>query len=175
MRLFTSVSLVSTFALLLVALPAMGEEPPAPPSVSEGEDYVNQTPGHTVCANTTPPTLKEPTPNGCDEPYTCCYSPTGVGKEPEGQYQCGYSVIENVTFRYVSDVLDYAADANPLGGCAPCGSDPTAISGLPSVPYHLPSLQIRHILRPGNTNRSSMGPGVFSNFDITLNMFHELP
>ena len=82
-----------------------------------------------------------------------------------GENQSYASFIDNWTFNYIHYAADVKLESN-AGGCGPCGA------GGPST--SIPRVHLNRIHRFRNTTeQSSFGPGIFSNFDITLKLFKD--
>ncbi len=148
---------------------------PAPVPATVAQTATGETPSNSTCGNRqTPPhcDVKEP------EPYSCCAN--GTHKSEPGQGQCtSRSVINNNMLSWVHFGHDYVPPVAIAlgGGCKPCGTAATGLTDLPDGAT-LPSLQIDRIHRPmdgGGYSLAGFGPGVFSNYDIRLSMWHDMP
>ena len=80
-----------------------------------------------------------------------------------GSNTTGTSIIENFSFNYIH----YAWDWQPvdfIDGCGSCG-------GVSSQQHMVPTLQLKRYHRSRDMHeQSSFGPGVFSNYDLSLQL-----
>ncbi|MCM8539997.1 MAG: PA14 domain-containing protein, partial [Lentisphaeraceae bacterium] len=85
---------------------------------------------------------------------------------PEGSSEKntnGNSYIDNLTYSYMHDAIDYSS-VSSAKGCEPCGTSSPKGYVVPLELYRL------HKFRE-MSQRGSFGPGVFSNFDIYMTLF----
>jgi YD repeat-containing protein len=85
-----------------------------------------------------------------------------IGK---GAISFGNSTIDNLQFSHLHEAVDYGDPQATPGGCGPCGSKDSAAEGA------LPRFSLRRFHRYRDQDQfGHFGPGVFSNFDIRIQL-----
>ena len=77
----------------------------------------------------------------------------------------GTSITDNMSYNHIHDATDYAPASLQGQGCSPCGGANDTLSGGISL-----GLMRFHRFR-NMTEMSSFGPGIFSNFDVSVSLF----
>ena len=108
---------------------------------------------------------------GCKK---CGEVKTGTGKTQDAakanclsQFSGTGSAIDNFTYNHIHDAVDYQSGSTGINGCAPCGSSSPLSGGAIDI-------GITRIHRFRNmTEPSSLGPGIFFSYDISLSIFED--
>ncbi|MCH2209559.1 MAG: hypothetical protein MK132_27385, partial [Lentisphaerales bacterium] len=77
------------------------------------------------------------------------------------------SRIDNFTYNHIHDAIDYSSGKSGVDGCAPCGSSNPIKSAQVTL-----GLKRYHRFR-NMTEPSSLGPGIFLTYDISLSIFED--
>lgn len=85
-------------------------------------------------------------------------SPEGPPEKSDG------SVIDNLNFSYIHDAADYTSNPSYSSSCGSCSTSNSDIGALPRFSL------LRYHRYDYLGYRSSFGPGVFNNFDISLRL-----
>jgi YD repeat-containing protein len=109
------------------------------------------------CNGPLPPLPKPPiVPTAKPTPPPTC--PSGSGAASTGSY------IDNATLNYIHDAIDYQIDRASSKGCTSCGASGQAEPRLPTL------MLTRYHRYKDMDLHGSFGPGVFSSYDLMLNL-----
>lgn len=168
-----------TLSIRLLAFASLGAGPvwaqnttwpmPVPPPVN---------PTFTQCLNTHTASITCVNDSDCNDVITKEFTGTGntmgeaiqdwenKAKCPEGYSRTG-SVIDNFTFNHMHTATDYAPAVDTKAGCSSCGG---GIREPEQQTFARLSLMRIHSPRD-MTQVSSLGPGVFMGYDVTMTLF----
>ncbi len=159
------------FVSICISMNLFSQDATVRPTEAQGQQVVGGTTLKT-CINYSNVATKKPI---CEPCGTCTSENGSSASESDSNTITGYDVggviasqsMIDFKFNHIHFAFDYNS-LTALSGCAPCGADSS------SKQNHLPSLVLGRYHRFRDiTEQSSFGPGIFSNYDMTLTISPE--